>query len=233
VQKIKLALIGASGRMGTLVLESVDRFKIKHVDLHSAEADVVLDFSSPDAVVQWIKESLDGSFDSSALPALVIGSTGWSKAQERWVKKYSRLAPVLMSSNFSIGVYALRLFLQSAGPMMDRLGYVSAITETHHVHKKDSPSGTAVSLQKLLKKTTSKPVKVSSFRKGEVIGDHLVSFRGPSDELTIGHHAFDRSIFAKGALEACVWLVKMRKAKKYKKGLFTMDQFFKDYQLCK
>src|SRR5690606_34787756 len=102
------------------------------------------------------------------------------------------------ASNMSMGVNVLNQMLKSLKSIND---YEFFIEETHHVHKKDSPSGTAITIQKHLEKAIKKKVKkVTSFREGEVFGQHKVIVKGPEETLLIQHDALNRTVFAKGAV---------------------------------
>jgi 4-hydroxy-tetrahydrodipicolinate reductase len=111
-----------------------------------------------------------------------------------------------MSSNFSTGVQALLAVLRAHAPLLEKLGYAPVIVETHHRHKKDAPSGTALSLQRAISPAGPGNLQTHAVRAGEVVGDHEVIFYGPGDHLTFGHFAQDRSVFARGAIEAALWL---------------------------
>jgi 4-hydroxy-tetrahydrodipicolinate reductase len=118
---------------------------------------------------------------------------------------------------------ALLHFLKSASPLLEKLGYTPVVTETHHKHKKDMPSGTAISIQRAIAPAGPGNVQTHSVRAGEIIGDHEVTFYGPGDHLTFGHFAQDRSIFARGAIDCALWL----SSKKGQTGLFSIEDFFK------
>jgi 4-hydroxy-tetrahydrodipicolinate reductase len=173
--------------------------------------DTVIDFSSPAAMVSLalmvIRSHGEGE---KKLPAFVVGSTGWRPEERRHLDELSRITPVLMASNFSTGVLALTELLRQAAPVLAKLGYTPVIVESHHRHKKDAPSGTAITLQRAISAKDPASVQTHSVRAGEVIGDHEVTFYGPGDHLTLGHFAQDRSIFARGAIDVALWLAGQR-----------------------
>ncbi len=171
------------------------------------DCDVVIDFSSPAAVLALAGLGLKRQ---GALPALVVGSTGWTVDERHELEKLARRTPTLAASNFSTGVLALLDVLKRASPLLERLGYTPVITESHHKHKKDAPSGTALSLQRAIAPAGPGNVQTHSIRAGEVIGDHEVSFFGPGDRLVFAHYAQDRSIFARGAIDVALWLASRR-----------------------
>jgi 4-hydroxy-tetrahydrodipicolinate reductase len=121
-------------------------------------------------------------------------------------------------------VLALTEILRSAAPLLDRLGYQPVIVDTHHKHKKDSPSGTALSLQRAIAPAGPGNVQTHSIRQGEVIGDHEVTFYGAADHLTFGHFAQDRSIFARGAIQCALWLSSQRGSMT---GFIGIENYFK------
>ena len=187
-----------------------------------APSAVVIDFSLPEAVLSYVS-----TFKSRPNPpALIVASTGWKLDQRKELEAYSALAPVMISSNFSLGVLAMMDILKKASPMLEKLGYTPVISETHHRHKKDSPSGTALSLQRVIAPAGPGNVQTHSTRAGEVIGDHEVTFFGPADHLTFGHFAKDRAIFARGAIEAALWLAEKRASGT--KGILGIDTFFSE-----
>lgn len=233
---VKLGLLGASGRMGQMVTRLIERDYAGKAQLVSApkrgdkfetlfETDAIIDFSLPEAVIELTKLAEDFQ---KPLPALVIGSTGWKIDQRRLVEALVSRTLVLISSNFSTGVLALQEALKHMGPIFERLGYTPVIVDTHHKHKKDSPSGTALALQRAISPAGPGNVQTTSVRAGEIIGDHEVTFYGQADHLTIGHFAQDRSIFARGAIDAAIWLGQKRRDDLSLAGLVTMDTYFKE-----
>jgi len=237
---IRVGLLGANGRMGALVaglLQSDFAAKAslaaapkrgEPLDaLVSGEAgnaiDVVIDFSSPAAMLLLVEAALK---HPGALPAFVVGSTGWKLEERHKLEELAQKTPVLAASNFSNGVLALAHILKQAAPLLEKLGYTPVIVETHHGHKKDAPSGTALSLQRAIAPSGPGNVQTHSVRAGEVIGDHEVTFHGIGDRLTLGHFAQDRSIFARGAIEAALWLARRRDQPS--SGVIGIEQYFKD-----
>ncbi len=215
---IQLGLLGASGRMGKQVEKLLQTEFSKDAKLIAApkrgesmdallSCDAVIDFALPEAVTAFAKIAAPAG---TKLPALIVGSTGWKLDTKKELEELSKKTPILMSSNFSIGVLALTEILRSAAPLLDRLGYQPVIVDTHHKHKKDSPSGTALSLQRAIAPAGPGNVQTHSIRQGEVIGDHEVTFYGTADHLTFGHFAQDRSIFARGAIQCALWLASQR-----------------------
>ncbi|MCM2322319.1 MAG: 4-hydroxy-tetrahydrodipicolinate reductase [Oligoflexia bacterium] len=231
---IRIGLLGSKGRMGTqvqrlLAAEYADRATLAcAVDADEAPeallgCDVVIDFSSPRGMAALTRAALGSS---ATLPAFAVGSTGWDADGLRALENLAKRAPVLLSSNFSLGVLALTELLRSAAPILSRLGYAPVIVEHHHRHKKDAPSGTALTLSRAIAPDDPSRVQIHAVRAGEVIGDHEVSFYGTSDVITLSHHAQDRSLFARGALEAALWLGRKRSTLTERRTLISMSDFF-------
>jgi len=117
----------------------------------------------------------------------------------------------------SVGVNLVFALIRQAAQITGK-NYAISLTETHHVHKKDAPSGTAKTMAELAEHYAKTKVNgIISLREGEVIGDHTITFESPADQITIHHHAKTREIFAEGALVAVKFIAKK------KKGLFNMQ----------
>ncbi len=213
---IRVGLLGASGRMGQWVRKILeDEFRDRGTLVAQAgssgplepllAADVVIDFSSPHAIEALARAALAAS---GPLPAFVVGSTGFTPQARQVLEELARKTPVLMAANFSLGVQLLLQVLRQASPKLLALGYQPALVETHHQHKKDAPSGTALAIRDAVLPRAASPdtLPIQSIRAGEVIGDHEVTYYGPGDHLVFGHFAQDRSIFARGAVEVALWL---------------------------
>ena len=232
--KIKLGVGGALGKMGQRVLALAGQDgafvlglaleRSDHPQLGSttqglavsadtkavAGVDGLIDFSSPAATLEHVKVCL------RAGKPLVIGTTGLSAGDQKVVRDAAQKIPIVFSPNMSIGVNVLFGLAAQAAQQLPE-GYAVRLSETHHVHKKDAPSGTAKKLAELVKvQRPSAEVPIDSRREGEVIGDHAVVFESPWDTVTLSHSAKTRDIFALGALEAMKFCV----AKK--NGLYDM-----------
>jgi 4-hydroxy-tetrahydrodipicolinate reductase len=189
------------------------------------ECDVVVDFSLPDAMTHLAQLILNQD-SKKPMPAIAIGSTGWQGHQNQILEDLSKRTCVLVASNFSIGVAALHAALARVSAALIQRGYAPFMVERHHIHKKDSPSGTALALQRSVSPLGPGNVPVHSIRAGEIIGDHTVSFISAGDELMFSHSAKDRSIFARGALQAAIWLVEQKKKNPRGGQLLSMDMLF-------
>jgi 4-hydroxy-tetrahydrodipicolinate reductase len=163
--------------------------------------DVVLDFTNPHAVIHNIDACV------RARTQMVVGTTGWYDELPR-VRASVEAAGTgfIYASNFSIGV---NLFLEIARTSATALkhGYFGQIFERHHVHKKDAPSGTALSLKDSIKQASGTELEITSFREGEVVGMHEVVFESPVDDIYLCHDAKSRRGFAEGAVRAAEWIV--------------------------
>ncbi len=226
---IRLGLLGASGKMGQHVIRLIESDYKKTIHLQARaskgepiaplliDTDVVMDFSTTEAMADLAKLALANTEKSQnqpkQLPAFVIGSTGWKIDDRREVEALAQKTAVVLSPNFSTGIMALLEILHFASPLLEKIKYTPVLVETHHRGKKDTPSGTALSIQRVVSPFGPGNLQTHSIRAGEVVGNHEVTFYGPSDRISLGHFANDRSIFARGALEVALWL-----AEKISKG---------------
>jgi 4-hydroxy-tetrahydrodipicolinate reductase len=162
--------------------------------------DVVIDFTTPQAVIPNVIRCAE------ARTPMIVGTTGWyqhlAKVRELVTE---RKAALLYGSNFSIGMNFFFKAVQAMAPILKN-NYRANIVERHHIHKKDKPSGTAVTLQKILESGTDAEVEVSSVREGETIGMHLVMFDSANDTILFTHDAKNRLGFAEGAVRAAEWI---------------------------
>lgn len=187
-------------------------------------ADVIIDFSQPDVIIENIERSF-----KIGIP-LVTGTTGWDKENENIKQKcISSGNSLFIASNFSIGVNLFFEINKKLAVLMNgHANYDVAISETHHIHKKDAPSGTAISLanqildlseskSEWINSSNPKPeqLEIQSYREGEIPGTHIISYSSEIDELEIKHEAKNRKGFAMGAVLAAEWIIG-------KKGFFGM-----------
>jgi 4-hydroxy-tetrahydrodipicolinate reductase len=172
------------------------------IELPMKNCDVAIDFSNADAITEISAAALQHR------KPLVIGTTGHSREQRRLIEETAQSLPVVFASNFSIGVNVLFWLTCKAA---EQLGgdFDAEIIETHHKMKKDAPSGTAKTLAEVLKasKKTQTEIPIQSIREGDVVGEHTVIFRGPSERLELTHRAASREIFARGALHVAKWII--------------------------
>lgn len=165
--------------------------------------DLVLDFSLPDGTAQAAK------WCGQQGVALLSGVTGLQEPHIQALDQAALTAPVLWSPNLSLGINLLtRLAKQVAAAVPSDA--VFHISDVHHQHKKDAPSGTALMLGAAIESTrapgSAKP-EYSSVREGEVIGQHEIRLEWAGESISLRHTALDRSVFARGALSAARWLI--------------------------
>lgn len=164
------------------------------------QIDVVIDFTTPHAVIANIIRCAE-----AGVP-IVVGTTGWHQHLEK-VRELvrERKAAFLFGSNFSVGVNLFFKAIQAVAPAMNK-GYNANIVEKHHAQKKDKPSGTAATIQKILLANNDKKVDIASIREGDTVGMHLVVLDSPNDTILLTHDAKSRLGFAEGAVRAAEWI---------------------------
>lgn len=182
-------------------------------------ADVLIEFSNPQATILHLAECLD------LKKPVVIGTTGLSDVDAKKIKAASKKIAIVKSSNMSLGVNLLFGILSDTAKKMGAF-YDIEIVEAHHNQKKDAPSGTALSMAEIIcralgldsKETIrfgrhglvgarpKKEIGIHAVRAGEIIGDHTVLFAGKGECIELTHHAQSRDAFAKGALLAARFL---------------------------
>jgi 4-hydroxy-tetrahydrodipicolinate reductase len=176
------------------------------------DAEVAIDFSTPDAVPANLPRLAARGL------AVVIGTTGWRAHEEtlRGDPAVQKIG-VVAAPNFALGVNIFLALAERAGASMAGQGSFGAwIHEAHHATKRDAPSGTALAIEAALRRGGyTRPVNITSTRAGSIPGTHTLGFDAAAETLTFTHEARDRSVFARGALEAARWIVGRR-------GWFTM-----------
>ncbi len=201
-------------------LNSLEAFK---------KANLIIDFTIPKCTIEILKIA------SKLNKKVVIGTTGFTKRQENLIKKFSKKIPILKAGNMSLGVNLLMYLTEIASKSLGKK-FLTKVYEVHHKHKKDFPSGTALMLargvaigknkefykmigKKFLNKKSfpyGNKINFNSIRKGEVIGEHEVSFSSGKEIVTLNHESFDRTLYSEGALTAAQWLSRK------KPGLYSM-----------
>lgn len=210
---MKLLLLGI-GKTGSLVAEVArERGHMVEVLLeadnpngsgltkdHLAGIDVAVDFTTPHCVLDNIGACV------SLGKNLVVGTTGWYDQIPKIRTAVERhKTGFIFGSNFSIGVNLFFELVKAATPALKQ-EYYPHIYERHHIHKKDAPSGTAATMQKILQSTSDTEVEITSFREGEVVGMHELVLESPADTIYLCHDAKSRRGFAEGAVRAAEWL---------------------------
>ena len=198
------------------------------------KAGVIIDFTVPKCTFEVLKIA------SKLKKKVVIGTTGFSKKEENLILKYSKKIPILKAGNMSLGINLLMYLTEIASKSLGD-NFLSKVFEIHHRHKKDHPSGTALMLgkgiavgkkkdfyklvgRKYLNKKFfpySKKINFNSIRKGEIVGEHEVTFSSGKEVITLNHEAFDRTLYSEGALAAAKWISQK------KPGLYTMRDVLK------
>ena len=193
------------------------------------KANIIIDFTVPKCTFEVLKIA------SKLKKRVVIGTTGFTKKEENLIKKYSRKIPILKAGNMSLGINLLMYLTEITSKSLDD-NFLSKVFEIHHRHKKDHPSGTALMLgkgiavgknkdfyklmgKKYLNKKNfpySKKINFNSIRKGEIIGEHEITFSSGKEVITLNHEAFDRALYSEGAFTAAKWLMNK------KPGLYSM-----------
>ena len=200
-----------------------------NTDKALSKANVIIDFTIPKCTFEVLKIA------AKLKKKVVIGTTGFTKKEEELIKKFSKKIPILKAGNMSLGINLLMYLTEiTSASLGDK--YLSKIFEVHHKHKKDHPSGTALMLgkgiaigknkdfyklmgKKYLNKKKfpyGKKINFNSIRKGEIIGEHEVTFSSGKEILTLNHEAFDRALYSEGAITAAKWLTNKRP------GLYSM-----------
>ena len=251
MKKLKISITGCLGRMGQQIIKSANKSRnIKIVTLTESKkaekkinnilpqknskgafknTSIIIDFSTPKCTLEVLEIA------SKINKKVVIGTTGFSTKQENLIKKYSKKIPILKAGNMSLGINLLMYLTEIASRSLGE-NYLTKIFESHHKHKKDYPSGTALMLgrgiavgknknfKKIKGKTYlnkkkipyGKKINFNSLRKGEIVGNHKVLFSSGKEIITLNHEAFDRSLYSEGALTAAKWLSNK------KSGLYSM-----------
>lgn len=209
MKKIKVGLFGASGRMGKEITAIISESKNLEIFLpvgsndkvdakKAGQVNVWIDFSTPDSLSSVLKIAILNQ------TAVVCGTTGLKAKHKKMLTAAARDIPILWSSNMSLGVAVLNEALKVFSNLNN---YDFQIEEIHHIHKKDKPSGTAITLQenlqKIIGKKLSPPVAI---RGGGVFGIHKVFAMSEEEVITFEHTALNRRVFAKGALRMATWL---------------------------
>lgn len=226
---MKIALVGY-GKMGKIIdeisqnrrHEVVARLKETPTKESLNDADVVIEFSNPEAAFENIKVCLENKIP------VICGTTGWlDKKTEIERIAVEQNSAFLYGSNFSLGVNLFFALNEKLAKLMNNVDeYQCQLEEIHHIHKKDAPSGTAISIAEgiienskyeawKLDETKDKELGIFAIRENEVPGTHSVFYRSEVDEIEIKHTAFNRNGFALGAVIAAEWIVG-------KQGVFSM-----------
>lgn len=237
---MKVAILGAAGRMGHMLCDLVDRSEVLELvakcDVREdyprtwpAGTEAVIDFTFHEAVPANIAKAAEDGV------VYVLGTTGLTEDEQKTVVAASRKIPVVQSGNFSLGVNLLLGLVKKASGILG-LEYDCEVVEMHHRHKRDAPSGTALMLARaaadgrgqdfddvavfgregMVGERPVGEIAVHALRGGSVIGDHTVMFAGDVERIELVHKAQSREAFAAGALRAALW------AQGKKPGMYSM-----------
>lgn len=165
-----------------------------------AAIDTVIDFTTPAGIVANAEACI------RAKKNIVVGTTGWYEQLPRLREMVlSAKTGFLYGSNFSIGVNLFFEIAATAGAAL-KYEYSGQIFERHHAEKKDAPSGTALTIQKIVRESGGQEVEIVSFREGDAVGMHEVVFNSAGDRIYLCHDAKSRYGYAEGAVRAAEWL---------------------------
>jgi len=232
---MKIAIIGY-GKMGkaigqlaekqghevVIAINSANKHQIDNLKAYSP--DVAIEFSTPSSAVSNLEKLIE-----QQIP-VVCGTTAWHNQYDRICKlTKDHNSALLYASNYSVGMNLMFRMNEQLAQVMGKFGdYEPSITEIHHIHKLDAPSGTAVTLaEQIIQEQDSKSgweldqasndtIAINAIREGEVIGTHHVNYKSDIDDITLSHVAHNRNGFVAGALLAAEYL-------HTRKGIHTMQ----------
>jgi 4-hydroxy-tetrahydrodipicolinate reductase len=226
---LRIALAGASGRMGRMLIEAVsaapDCALAGTLDIGCdiaaglADAQVLIDFTRPEGTLAHLAVCRERGVK------VVIGTTGFTDAQKAEIAGHAQQVALMLSPNMSVGVNVVLRLLDTAARALAE-GYDIEVIEAHHRHKVDAPSGTALKMGEVLAAALGRDLKdcavygregvtgerdpstigFATVRGGDIVGDHTVLFAGTGERVEIRHQATSRANFAQGALRAARFL---------------------------
>ncbi|MCR5747120.1 MAG: 4-hydroxy-tetrahydrodipicolinate reductase [Lachnospiraceae bacterium] len=238
MSKVRVIMSGCNGHMGqtitriasdredVCIVAGVDKYQgidngfpvFDEIDKCEVEADVIVDFSAPDAL-----DSLLTYAEKNGV-ALVLCTTGYTAEQLKSIEEASNRIAILRSANMSLGVNVMAKLLKEAVKTFAPAGFDIEIVEKHHNLKKDAPSGTALYLADSVnegagnrysyvydrsqrsEKRPEDEIGISAVRGGNIPGDHDVIFAGEDEVITFSHRAYSKAVFGKGAVQAAVYM---------------------------
>jgi len=226
---LKVAVTGASGRMGRMLIEAVNAAEdcTLHATLDKGDdvraglagADVLIDFTRPEATLAHLAVCAELGVKA------VVGTTGFDAAQQAELARFAERTAVVFAPNMSVGVNVVLKLLDMAARAMNE-GFDIEIIEAHHRNKVDAPSGTALQMGRVVADALGRDLDAcavygregvtgvrdpstigfATVRGGDIIGDHTVLFAGTGERIEISHKASNRSIYAQGSLRAARFL---------------------------
>ena len=216
------------------IKKNIKGYKIQKNSIEAfMKTDVIIDFSKPESTIEIL------NFAKKLKKKVIIGTTGFTKKEEKLIKNYSKEIAIFKSGNMSLGINLLEYITKILSKKIPN-SFQIGISDNHHKAKIDYPSGTALMLANavakgrgenldklkgkffLNKKGNLQNNKVNFFitRKGKAIGQHSVIYSNKIENIELKHTAFSRELFADGALNAAIWISKKNK------GLFNMQDMF-------
>ena len=207
-----IGIINGEKELGVKVTDNVDEF-FKNLD-------VVIEFGLEPATKKYLL------YAKKYKKAFVSGSTALTNSTITLMKKTSKIIPVFWAPNMSLGANLIKLLSEKAAGKLG-LDFDIDITDLHHKHKKDVPSGTALFIKEAIekklkeKKISKKKINIAAFRSGDSTGEHSIIFSGDGERIEIKHISSSRNIFSSGAVKVAKWIFKK------KPGFYAMDDFLK------
>ena len=216
---IKIFINGQSGKMGSSIADiATEQGDLNLIqDGHIKNADVLIDFSRPSSTLKILEDCLKLNIP------MVIGTTGFNKAELSTIEEASKKIPILLAFNMSKGIFIIKKSIQDfLKSNSNKLKCI--IEEVHHTEKVDSPSGTAIELKNVIEKAdiakNISSLNIESKRVQGVFGIHKVIFSSDSDYIEFKHEALSRKVFAEGAIE----ISKLISSKSPK--MYELEDFF-------
>ncbi len=226
---MKLLVTGQSGRMGQSVIAAAKEANVDVVSTHDAGQDIKAAIAPATCAIDFTLHHFTEELLAAALEsktALVIGTTGHSNEQRAKIAEAAKQIPIVYASNFSVGVNTLFYLTRKAAQILGNDRFDIEVTEMHHRHKIDAPSGTARTLLEILNEETNtsydddiahgrfgnigarpnREIGMHTLRGGDVVGDHTVMFAADGERVELTHKASSRMTFASGAVRAALWL---------------------------
>jgi len=225
-----LLITGQSGRMGQALMQAAAADPDSTVTAtHDVGQDLDAAVQKADCIIDFTVHSFTAQVVEAALKhgtRLVIGTTGHSDEEREMIRKAAEKLPIVFASNYSVGVNTLFWLTRHAARILTQDRFDIEVTEMHHRHKIDSPSGTARTLLEILNEETGTTYKddvthgrlgnigprpqreigMHTLRGGDVVGDHTVMFAADGERVELTHKASSRLTFAAGAVRAAKWL---------------------------
>ncbi|MGP1930271.1 MAG: 4-hydroxy-tetrahydrodipicolinate reductase [Arsenophonus sp. ET-YP4-MAG3] len=249
---IRVAIVGAGGRMGRELIKAISNqdgivlgallekkgssviginagelVGILHLNIIIRDDlinvldkfDILIDFTCPESTKHYL------SICKKYAKAMIIGTTGFNKTEQKIIEKASKIIPIVLEVNFSVGINLLLKLIEKAAKVMGEYSDIEII-EAHHRHKLDAPSGTALAMSDVISKSICRNLKnhiiynqkdivgerknnsigFSIIRAGDIVGEHTVIFADIGERIEMTHKASNRITFANGVIKACLWL---------------------------